>query len=359
MSLKIFSVSFFLLLLVGSVFGQEKVVVFEFEGIGVDAQTTQAATHIFRNELNNTEEFTVISKQAMETALAEHGINDYSCYAVECASEYGYRCSAEKAVIGSLTKLGSKITAEIRIVSVVRKEAVFSDQFTAGSLDDLEMTLRRLAEAAATGEKITSETTRYTVTEEEAEAPRRKASYITTGVSLGMGFPLGDSYSGVSSIFNIAWMIRYEAQNWVVENSIGFSAGTGGEKDTVLGVIVDEKQIAVLPWDFGVRYVFNRKSDFTPFIGGGVGIHFISSQKSGGMVYADNDQAFAFHLVGGVYGFQSYDFRLGVELKYTMVFTDAFIGSEDKSHQIGINISISRKLDKEKKSGCLSGGCLF
>jgi len=359
MNIRVFCILFFLIMITGLAFGQEKAVVFDFQGVGVDASTIEAASHIFRSELSNTGQFIIIEKQTVEAALAEKGIEDFSCFAVECASEYGYIAGAEKAIIGSLTKLGSKLTTEVRVISVVRKEVVFTDRYTATSLDDLEVTLRRLAEAIAAGEQIQTETTRFTVTEEEAVEPRRKKAFITSGFSLNGGFPIGDSYSGIGQLFGASWVIRYEAENWVLENSLGFYSGTGGDKDTVYNVVVNEKEIAVMPWDIGLRYVFNRKSDFTPFVGGGLGLHFIGTQKYGGDELIDNDQAFAFHLAGGFYGFQSYDFRLGIELKYTLIFTDAFIDSGDNSHMIGLSISVTRKFDKGDKRGCMSGGCLF
>ncbi len=348
-----------LMLLAGSAMAQESTAVFELQGIGVNAQTLEAGTHILRNELNATGKFTVIAREQVEAALSEKHITDFTCHDVACASEFGYIAGAEKAIIGSLTKLGNKITAEIRVVSVVKKEVIFTDRFSSTSLDDLDVTLRKLAEAAASGKKIVSEVGRYAITEEETLDQRRKKSYITSGVSLGFGFPLGDSYSGVDNLTTVAWMMRYEAGNWVIENSIGGTWGSGGDKDTVGGVVTNSTEVTVVPWDIGMRYVFNRESDFTPFLGGGLGLHFIGSQEYAGTIIVDNDQAFAFHLAGGMYGFQSYDFRLAVEAKYTIVFSDVFIESGNSSHQFGISIGVSRKLEKGEKRGCMSGGCLF
>ena len=348
-----------LMLLAGSAMAQETAVVFELKGIGVDAQTLEAATHILRNELNATGKFTVIAKEKVEAALSEKHITDFTCHDVACASEFGYIAGAEKAIIGSLTKLGNKITAEIRVVSVVKKEVLFTDRFSCTSIDDLDVTLRKLAEAAASGRKIESEVTRYAITEEETLDSRRKKSYITSGVSFGFGIPLGDSYSGVDHLTSVAWMMRYEAGNWVIENSIGVTWGGGGAKITIDDEITDEREVTVVPWDIGMRYVFNRESDFTPFLAGGLGLHFIGSQEYKDAQISDNDQAFAFHLAGGMYGFQSYDFRLAVEAKYTIVFSDVFIDSGNSSHQFGISIGVSRKLEKGEKRGCMSGGCLF
>ena len=270
----------FLTVLPGIVMAQERTAVFEFEGLGVDPQTVESATHIFRNELNATGKFTVIARGDVEAALAEKGIADFGCYSVGCASEYGYIASAEKSIVGSLTKLGSRISVEIRVVSVVGKRVEFTDSFSAYSVNDLDITLRKLARAAASGKKIASEVNRFAVTEEETMDPRRKKSYITSGASLGFGLPLGDSYSGVDRIVSVAWMMRYEAGDWVLENSLGISWSRGGDKDTTyLGWVTDERKFTVIPWDIGLRYVFNRQADFTPFVGGGLGLLFSGSQR--------------------------------------------------------------------------------
>jgi hypothetical protein len=345
-------------LMTGLAVAQERVAVFDFEPIGVDHQTAQAASRIFRAELAETGKYSVLGKTEMEAKLDEAGIADYGCYNVSCAAFNALALSAEKAVIGSISRLGEKIVVEASLVSAVRKEVIFSDQFTSSTVDDLDVVMRKLAGAIAEETKIESEVGRFAITEDEAEEPRRKKAYITSGASFGFGFPIGDSYSNVDNLKTVAWVMRYEAGNYVLENSVGITWGDA-EPDTSYGVLVSTKTITVVPWDIGLRYVFNRESDFTPFIGGGIGLHFIASQDLEGEVFVQGDQAMALHLAGGLYAFQSYDFRLTIEGKYTMVFTDAFHDSGDSSQQFGISIGITRKFEKGEKRGCMSGGCLY
>ena len=349
----------------GIIAAQERVIVFDFDDVGVDEHTVIAASQIFRNELNATGKFVVISKRDVEAKLAEKGIIDFSCFDIGCAIEYGYSVGAEKAIIGSLTKLGEKITADVSLISIYEKQITFTDRFSAISLDDLDVTLRKLAKAVANREKIESEIDRFAITEEETREPRRKKSYITSGASFGFGFPLGDSYANIDRITAFSWVMRYEAGPYIIDNSVGISWGSSKPDTTVWGYQVDKQTVIVFPWDIGLRYVFSREGDFSPFIGGGLGIHFVSSQDlegqgTDGQPYIDNDQAMALHFAGGIFGFQSYDFRMTLEGKYTIVFTKAF-GSDSgsSSHQIGISLGISKRLEKGEKRGCMSGGCLF
>jgi hypothetical protein len=353
------------MLLAGTVAAQKSVAVFEFEAIGIDQEQATIATQLFRGELGATGKFTVIPKGDVEAKLAEKGITDLICHATGCASEYGFIAGAGKGVIGILTMLGQRVTVEVSLIDVASKQIEFSDRFAATTIDDLDSVLRKLAQAVAERKKIESEVGRFAVTEEETAEGRRKASYITTGAAFGVGFPLGDSYMDIGTLKHIVFVVRYEAGNFVIDNSFGLSWGSGGGQDTLVDdwdhtvTIVDEKKLAIMPWDIGVRYIFNRKSDFAPFVGGGIGLHFIAQEDQGGLVYTQSSQDFALHAAGGIYAFQSYDFRLAVEAKYTALFTDAFPGDSKVSHQIGILVSITRKLEKKENQGCFRGGGCF
>ncbi len=347
-----------MVLLTGAAIAQERVAVFDFEASGVDRMTVETATRVFRGELGSSGDYAVMSKSELETKLQTAGITDFDCNDVDCASSNALAANAEKAVFGSIARLGDKVVVEANLVNAVRKEVIFSDQFTSSSMDDLDVVMKKLANAIAARKKITSEVGRYDITEDETMEPRRRKAYITSGATFGFGFPLGDSYNNVDNLKTLSWVMRYEADKFVIENSIGVTWGDA-EPDTSYGVLVSKKTISIVPWDIGMRYVFNRESDFTPFIGGGLGFHFIASQDLEGAVYVASDQALALHIAGGLYAFQSYDFRLSLEGKYTNVFTDAFQSSGGNSQQIGISIGISRKFEKGEKHGCMSGGCLF
>lgn len=359
-----------LLSLTAIVGAQEQTIVFDFDAIGIDEQTNAAATQILRNELEATGKFTVIPKREMEAKLTEQGITDFSCHEIDCASNYGFTVGAEKVILGSLTKLGEGYTVEVRLVDVIKKEVVFTDRFSATSLDDLRLTLGKLAKALAAQEKIESETTRFAITEEETKEPRRKKAYVTGGVSLGGSFPTGDSYSDVGFLFAMGIPIRIEAGRYVLDNTVGFSVASI-DADSSIGE-VDRKALIVLTWDMGLRYIFKREADFSPFVGGGLGVYFIQESRIEEDRYGNNkntyirgDQALALHAVAGVYAFQSYNVHVSFELKYSVAFTDAFLESitDGNSHQIGLAVSITTKLEKKKSSGCfrgggLKGGCL-
>jgi hypothetical protein len=337
---------------------QETVAVFEFEGIGLSQPDADAATQIFRGELGATGGFRVLPKADVESKLAARGVENPVCHAVSCAADYGRMAGVGRSVIGTLTVLGSRITAEVQLVDVGRKRVEFSDRFSAASIDDLEATLRKLAVAVANRRKIQSEVGRFAVTEEETGEAARKRSFITVGMGFGSGLPLGASYAKINSLNQVLLISRYEADRFVVETSIGVQWGSGGERDTVIDEfgteIVDKKSVSVVPIDIGLHYVFNRKAEFSPFVGGGIGLHFIDSETSGGTEYVRSGTAFAYHAAFGVYGFQSYDFRLSLEGRYSMMFSDAFLGDEKFHQQVGFLVGLTRKLERTQGR---HGGC--
>jgi hypothetical protein len=333
---------------------QESVAVFEFEGIGLSQSEADAATQILRGELAATGSFRVMPKADVESKLAAQGIQSSVCHAVGCAAAYGQVAGVEGSVIGTLTVLGNRITAEVQLVDVARKEVTFSDRFTAASLDDLEATLRKLAGAVASRRKIESEVGRFPVTQEETGEAARKRSFITVGMAFGAGLPLGSSYAKVSSLNQLLVVTRYEADRFVVESSVGAQWGSGGDRVTLYEHVTHESHVAIMPIDIGLRYVFNRKAEFTPFAGGGIGMHFITSESTAGTEYIRGGTAFAYHAAFGVYGFQSYDFRLSLEGRYSMLFSDAFPGDEKFHQQVGFLVGITRKLERtqERRRGC-------
>lgn len=358
----------FVLLLAGTVVAKEKVAVFEFEGIGIDRSTIEAGTRIFGNELNATGKFMVIPQGDVETILSQRGISNSECFQVSCAAEYGFIAGAEKSVIGSMTRLGEKITVEARLIDIAKREIIFTDRFSTTSIEDLDIALRKVAEALASQKQITSEVTRYAITDDETQDARRKKSYIISGASFGFGFPTGDSYADVNRLQTLAWTMRIEAGKFLVDNTIGISWGSGGDKtfEDVEGTTIylkEERKVGIIPWDIGLRYLFDYKSDFSPYIGGGLGLHLVMAseleQESGtDYEYVKGDAAMAMHIAAGITAFQTYDFRLSIDGKYTYLMTDAFVGAGD-SQQFSISISILRKFEKGEKRGCMSGGCIF
>lgn len=329
-----------------------KVAVFDFNPVGVDNQTALSASQIFRAELGAIGKYDVLTKGDIEERLQNASIYDFTAYDINSAISKGKVIDADKSVIGSLTRLGSKIIVDVQLINVGSGEIELSDRFSTDSIEDLDVVIRRLASAISSGKKVETETNKFDLTDEETGEPRRRKSFITSGVGFGFGFPVGDSsYSDVDNLKLLSWNIRYEAGKYVVENSLGISWGSTEVTVDTLTDTKASKGVFIIPWDIGLRYILAPQSDISPYVGAGLGFHFVFGAKTEDYEFpvAESDQAMAMHFSAGIYAFQSYDFRLSVDAKYTIVFTDAFYGSKNNSQQIGISIGISRKWKSDQK----------
>jgi hypothetical protein len=319
-----------------------EIAVFDFDAISIDRATATAATQIFRAELGAIGDYIVLNKGDIEERLQDIDIYDFTAYDINTASAKGKAVKADKAVIGSLTQLGSKIIVDVQLIYVYQNSVEFADRFSTDSIEDLDVVMRRLAKAVSKGKKIESEINKFDLTDEETGESRHRRSYITSGVSFGFGFPIGDSsYANADNLKLLNWNMRYEANKFVVDNSLGFNWGTSRYVDQY--EVEHKKGILIIPWDIGLRYVLDPQADISPYFGAGLGFHFIFATKVDDEPIVDSDQAMAIHFSGGLYAFQSYDFRFTVDAKYTVVFSDAFYGSQNTSQQISISVGIARK----------------
>ncbi len=101
--------------------------------------------------------------------------------------------------------------------------------------------------------KVETETNKFDLTDEETEETRHRKSFITSGVSFGFGFPVGDSsYSDVDNLKLLSWNIRYEAGKYVVENALGVSWGS---TDVTVDTLNDTKESkGVFYYSLGYRF---------------------------------------------------------------------------------------------------------
>ena len=326
-----------------TIWAKPEIAVFDFDAISIDRATATAATQIFRAELGAIADYIVLNKGDIEERLQDVDIYDFTAYDINSASAKGKAVKADKSAIGSLTQLGSKIIVDVQLIDVNKQSVEFADRFSTDSIEDLDVVMRRLAKAVSKGKKIETEVNKFDLTDEETGESRHRRSYITSGVSFGFGFPIGDSsYANADNLKLLNWNMRYEASKFVVDNSLGFNWGTAEYVDTLTDEM-HKKGILIIPWDIGLRYVLNPQADISPYFGAGLGFHFIFAAKVNDQPVVDSDQAMAIHFSGGLYAFQSYDFRFIVDARYTIVFSDAFYGSQNTSQQISISVGIARK----------------
>jgi hypothetical protein len=318
-------------------------VVFDPQSIGVDQATVLATAQLLRNDLAATGKFSVMEEGQVERALG----TQTRCYDSQCASEFGQQLGVDKAVVGSLSRLGEKIIVELRLVDVASGQVEFSDRLASSTVEDLDTVIKRLAKGLASG-KTTEKTAEIgMIVEQEAKEPRRRRNFFTVGGKVGYLFPSGDSWGGTDKLLCLDWVTRYETPDFMVESLVGWRYQVNKENGAY-----------DVPVEFSFFYL-PSKSDFTPYLGGGLGIHWVAAER-----WDDHDtwgneddqitnNGLALNIGGGLMGFRTYDFRFIVDLRYTMVFAD--LGDQD-SHS---GISLTFGITSPRREGGQRGCCFF
>ncbi len=100
---------------------QEKLTVgvLDLEANGVDAGEARAITERLRIWLGRTQTFQVIERNQMESIMAEMGFQfSGACDTDECVVQVGRVLGASKMVAGSVSKVGSLYSLQIRIIDI-------------------------------------------------------------------------------------------------------------------------------------------------------------------------------------------------------------------------------------------------
>ena len=160
------------------------------------------------------------------------------------------------------------------------------------------------------------------------QKPTKKA-YYTPGGKIGMFFLQGD-YSG-NQMIAIELFGHYRAETFFAEIGLPFRFKTS-PAFTDIGL------------DINVFYPFlgaKNKSEFDPFIGGGLGLHFIGKNKENDSGKTAARGGLGLNIVVGTIVFKNYDFNVVAELKY---FT--YLREFDDKHYQGIGLNVGATLPK-------------
>ncbi len=323
---------------------QDQIAVFDLQPIGIDPTTSQVVSRILRQELSRGGKFEVMDRGKMVNMLGE----GFVCSDAPCASENGKKLGVAKAVIGGLSKLGEKVIMDVKLVNVEDGKIEFYEKLATAKEEDLDTVAKRLAISLSTGRRAEKTITTETVTEEEAKEVTRRKAFFTNGLRVGFKFPLADAYGDVSKMTQIEWITWYELESLALEVVTGIHWGT--EEDGY------HRHSFEFPIDFGVNY-FLLKRDFTPYFGGGVGLHYIhiETEKWDVLDYYDYDYAseddwgLNLHAGGGLALFRTYNVRGILDLRYNYTFADL---GEESAQGFSVTFGIIYHYQMKDRPGC-------
>jgi len=128
----------------------KRIAVLDLQGAGVEATAAQTLTDRLRSRLVNTGAFHVLERDQMDEILTEQGFQQSGCVSDECLVEIGRLVGVEQMIGGSIGKIGSTYTLDLRIIDVTTGRIIktVSDDYR-GDADGLLGILGRAAQKIA------------------------------------------------------------------------------------------------------------------------------------------------------------------------------------------------------------------
>ncbi|MFC1481988.1 PEGA domain-containing protein [Candidatus Neomarinimicrobiota bacterium] len=124
--------------------------ILDLDGRGISSSEAASLTDRLRSELVRTGRITVVERGQMERVLAEQDFQMAGCTSDECAVEVGQLLGVTEMVAGSIGKVGSTFSLDIRVINVatgVITNSIIRDY--RGEIDGLLAEMRVLAEDLA------------------------------------------------------------------------------------------------------------------------------------------------------------------------------------------------------------------
>ena len=264
------------------------------------------------------------------------------CSNNECALLQLSNGNSTYAVYTKLMKLGSKI---IYTGYLLNNETTFSSKVTALSVEDMEAAVARLAKSLALQESIDAVVDIDNIVESEQMEDARRQSLGRVGLSVGYMYPISNSYairSGGDYDYSTddysSGETRYDSQK------IKFSTNYFYEFKENTALLSEITWYTGAPFSWGadlsmIKYL--NKDDTSPFIGGGVGLHWVS--YCGDNCY-DVDRPDShkrsgptFNIQGGYVLFRTYNVNVMARARYHLIL------NTDIDQGFTVDIGVERK----------------
>ncbi len=323
--------------LVGIAAAAPKVAVFGFQGIGIDSVTAVVATSVFRTELSATGKFSVASVDEVVTALGSDKVVTRISEAQDAARSMG----VAKAVIGSLSKLGTQTIGKVQLIDV-STGVEFEDQLATTSQEELDVVLRRLAKAVASKKKSAADVELGEVTQKEGKEATRREAFFGGIVGFGAFVPIA-SLGGSNMLMTYAGAALYETPDFFAE--LRYSASIDMSNESYSGA-------SFMPITIGVFKTASR-ADFTPYYGGAMGIGVYSYYKNREGYWGDyrSGPGFVISPGAGYMLFHTYDFHVMADARYYLLF-----GGGEVHHGPALSINLAYRRGKGGGVGCCGLG---
>jgi len=258
---------------------------------GLDDAEISTSYQLLANELQKFREIN------LHFPSSETVADNKNCSNLDCGIAAGMAENCDETLMVTLSKLGEKTIIQILLVDIGSSSISLADNINAAVVEDLDMVMKRIAISTVTKKPFDdSAQVGAIIDEEEKSANRRKAAKFIV-VNFGYLYPQNGSYDNDKRSFTMDFTNMYEMGNVDVGLKL---TGRYGFAATVFS-----------------NYLLT-KSDICPYIGGGMGIHFVSHEGH------DRGSEDGFELVAstGMRFFRTYNFEVIANLDYIYTFND-------------------------------------
>ena len=248
---------------------------------------------------------------------------DAVCGDVTCASRLGRAAGASKVVFAQVQKVGDGNYFALSSVDFSRNGKYSTAMESFGSVEELETAIPRAFDALERAEKADPGAAVAV-----AKAPandvsdnRRRAASTYVGFTMGMMYPLADTYDWVEEDrYGFEEKRRIELSQW----EFGVAAWLALDEDVAVTFDVAVRGPESGPDDYQIFFDvgavrFLSYGDVSPFVGAGLGVHPGPADDNG-----RNDRKRymgpALNVNAGVFFMRSYTFSLYLRGKYGVIF---------------------------------------
>ena len=272
-----------------------------------------------------------------ESELKSYGISKITlikpCKDDDCALEKLNNNKQQYVIYTKIMKLGKKL---IFSGSVLNDTLNYSRKIIVQSIEDMEPAVARLAAALVYRETIEDvANTENIISKEEVESTRRK-SLSRVGFGIGYMYPFSDSYNYTTA-----------TEENINSRKITLTSNYFYEFNNNYSLLNEFVWHIGLPLSLGSDisiYKYLNNTDFSPFIGGGIGIHWVSNPcltcDWTNENYIGHGPKFNFQT--GIVFFRTYDINVISRLKYH------FIMNSNSNNGLLFDVAIEKRL-KDKK----------
>lgn len=243
---------------------------------------------------------------------------DRVCEDPACAAAAGREVGAARVLQPTLSTLGKRIFVSIELIDVEAGRLVTRERITIDRVEDLVAVAERMATALVGGVSTREALRLGNVTAEDSRPEQRRKGASGPLLRIGWLLPLrgyGDTSGGIHLDFG--WWV--EMEDFALEPRIGFRFDDSRT----------DLDFREFPLDLSIYRLFGR-GDFTPYLGGGFGLHWLRSERlvtartgdflisESQRVHSENGWSYALGLRGGMMLFRTWQTRVLIHGEYEL-----------------------------------------